>query len=104
MANDDKIKNIQEALQEVYDPEFPIVDIRTLGLIYDIQVHEKKKEIIILMTFTSPSCPSADEIQAQMTNVINGKMPEYTVNIETTFEPLWNLQMMKDPDLIRMFE
>ena len=39
------IQSIEERLKTVYDPEFPLIDIFTLGLIYDIQVKEKNIEI-----------------------------------------------------------
>ncbi|MEI7477492.1 MAG: iron-sulfur cluster assembly protein [bacterium] len=48
---------IIEQLQTVFDPEFPFVDIYTMGLIYDIMPDDEKKTIHITMTLTSPSCP-----------------------------------------------
>ena len=36
---------IEEKLQTVYDPEFPMVDIFTLGLIYAITIQEEEKII-----------------------------------------------------------
>lgn len=98
------IQRIEEQLQTVYDPEFPIVDIWTLGLIYDIHVDENKQEIKLLITFTSPSCPAADQIQEQCITVINEILPMFTVCIEITFDPLRSFDKIKDPDLIRMFE
>jgi len=104
MENKEIVQIVQSRLQEVYDPEFPIVDIRTLWLIYDIKADQKKNIIHILMTFTSPSCPSIDEIQTQVTNSINQELPQYTVQVEVTRDPLRTLQNIKDPDLLRMFE
>lgn len=95
---------IEENLQTVYDPEFPIVDIWTLGLIYDIAVDEEKNSIKLLITFTSPSCPAADQIQEQCITVLNAALPMFTVEIEITFDPLRSFDKIKDPDLIRMFE
>ena len=42
------------AIKTVYDPEIP-VNIWDLGLIYNIEITES--EIVITMTFTSPTCP-----------------------------------------------
>jgi len=102
--NPELITLIEEKLQTVYDPEFPIVDIWTLGLIYDISVDENSHKINLLITFTSPSCPAADQIQEQCINVLNEALPMFTVHIEITFDPLRSLEKVKDPDLIRMFE
>ena len=90
MENNTKelITLIEEKLQTVYDPEFPIVDIWTLGLVYDIGVDEKKKKIHLLITFTSPNCPAADQIQEQCVTVMNEILPHFTVDIEITFDPL----------------
>ena len=98
----DAIQLIEEQLQTVYDPEFPVVDIFTLGLIYDIQVDEDK--VSILMTFTSPSCPMADMIEQMVKNAILEKMPTCEVNVEITFDPMRSPGMIKDEDLQRMFE
>ena len=49
-------EKIQGALRSVYDPEIP-VDIYELGLIYEINIFPINN-IHILMTLTSPACPS----------------------------------------------
>ena len=48
------------ALKEVYDPEIP-VNIYDLGLIYELTIN-KAREVSILMTFTAPNCPMADQV------------------------------------------
>jgi metal-sulfur cluster biosynthetic enzyme len=48
---------IIECLKTVYDPEFPMIDLYTLGLIYDIKINKTTKIINLLMTYTTPSCP-----------------------------------------------
>jgi metal-sulfur cluster biosynthetic enzyme len=98
------LTQIQEKLKTVYDPEFPMIDLYTLGLVYDIAVHEKEKKIQIIMTFTTPACPMAELIQELIKNAIQDILPEYEVEILVTFDPLWTYDMIKDPDLKRMFE
>ncbi|MFZ2150860.1 MAG: metal-sulfur cluster assembly factor [Candidatus Absconditicoccaceae bacterium] len=96
------IQSIEDKLKTVYDPEFPLIDIFTLGLIYDIQI--KDKDINILMTFTTPYCPMADMLKEMITNAINEVLPDYKVVLEVTFDPMWTIEKIKDPDLKRMFE
>ncbi len=36
---------IIEKLKTVYDPEFPLVDLFTMGLIYEVNTEEKEKKI-----------------------------------------------------------
>ncbi|PZM86601.1 MAG: FeS assembly SUF system protein, partial [candidate division SR1 bacterium] len=49
-------QKIEQALQTVYDPDFPVVDIYTLGLIYEVFVDETAEKAKILMSFTTPAC------------------------------------------------
>ena len=51
------INEIIDCLKTVYDPEFPMVDLYTLGLIYDVKVDESNKIINIVMTYTTIACP-----------------------------------------------
>ncbi len=95
---------LEEKLKTIYDPEFPMVDIYTLGLIYDILINEENKEIRILMTFTTAACPMAETLQAMVTNGISEIAPEYTVHLDITFDPMRSPSMIKDEDLKRMFD
>ena len=97
-------KIICEQMETVYDPEFPIVDIFTLGLIYSILVDEDDECIDIVMTYTTPSCPEGELIQQMIVNAINDKLPTFKINIQITFDPQRSLDMIKDQDLRRMFE
>jgi metal-sulfur cluster biosynthetic enzyme len=98
------LEKITEQLQTIFDPEFPIVDIRTMGLIYDIRIDEKLKHVHIVITFTTPACPAGDQILEQVKQVIEQNAPDHSSEIELTFEPMRNLDMIKDPDLRRMFD
>jgi len=53
-----------EAIKQVYDPEIP-VDVYELGLIYDIKIFPVNN-VYVLMTLTSPSCPSAESIPVEI--------------------------------------
>lgn len=96
--------NIEASLQTVYDPDFPVVDIYTLGLIYSIDISEEEKKIKIVMTFTTPVCPMADFLLESVKNAALIPAPDYEVEVETTFDPMWNPKMIRDEDLQRMFE
>jgi len=111
MKIEDRKTIIENALKTVYDPEFPIIDIFTLWLIYEVKVQDhgpaklgKEKKINILMTFTTAACPMAEMLQEMVKNAINERCEGYTVEISITFDPMRNMDMIKDPDLKRMFE
>ena len=98
-----KVREIEERLKTVYDPEFPMIDIYTLWLIYKVTFSPKTKTVNILMTFTTPFCPMADMLQEMVTNAVLEVVPSASVQIEITFEPTRNQTMIKDEDLQRMF-
>ena len=59
---------IIRAIKTVYDPEIP-VDVYELGLIYEIDIKDNK-DVQVLMTLTSPSCPAAESIPSDVKNRI----------------------------------
>ena len=94
---------IIEKLKTVYDPEFPLVDMYTLGLIYGVDLDEEKKVCNITMTFTTPTCPMADMIMELVKNAVLDEISDWDVNIIISFEPMWEPSMIKDSDLQKMF-
>ena len=101
--NNELYEKIIEKLRTVYDPEFPLVDMYTLGLIYDVSIKEGKKICDITMTFTTPTCPMADMIMELVKNAVLDEIPDWEVNIIVSFEPMREPSMIKDPDLQKMF-
>ena len=82
------------ALKEVYDPEIP-VNIYDLGLIYELTIN-KSREVSILMTFTAPNCPMADQVMAEVKESVEA-VPEVTkCTIDLTFEPAWDRSMLSE--------
>ena len=103
----DKLSNeevIEAQLQTVYDPEFPLIDVWTLGLIYGIAVDDETGTITITMTYTTPACPDGELMQQMIISSINERFPMHDVIIDLTFDPMRKIEMMKDDDLKRMFE
>lgn len=88
-----KIKVI-EAIKQVYDPEIP-VDVFELGLIYDIKVFPVNN-VYILMTLTSPACPSAEEIPGEVEAKIREIEGVSDVSVELTFDPPYSQEMMSE--------
>jgi metal-sulfur cluster biosynthetic enzyme len=95
---------LEEKLMTIYDPEFPIADIYTLGLIYEINVDENNQKAEIVMTFTSPTCPAADLLEESVKNALCEIIPAYEHTITITFDPARTPDKMRDDDLKRMFE
>ena len=82
------------ALKQVYDPEIP-VNIYDLGLIYELNI-DKDRKVSILMTFTAPNCPMADEVMHEVEESVK-RVPGVTGSkIELTFEPVWDRSMLSE--------
>jgi FeS assembly SUF system protein len=82
------------ALKTVYDPEIP-VDIYELGLIYEINVFPVNN-VFVLMTLTSPSCPSAEVIPSEVEQKLKAIEGVNDVKVELTFDPPYSQDMMSE--------
>jgi cysteine desulfuration protein SufE len=82
------------ALKQVYDPEIP-VNIYDLGLIYELNI-DKDRKVSIVMTFTAPNCPMADEVMHEVEDSVK-RVPGVTgCTIELTFDPVWDRSMLSE--------
>ncbi len=88
-------EQIWQALETVYDPEIP-VNLKSLGLIYDVVAEEKTKTVNIKMTLTAPGCGMGpvlvDDVKYRVGLVPNVK----NVEVELVFDPPWNREMMSE--------
>ena len=75
----------------VYDPELGI-NVVDLGLIYDIQVEEDR--IVVNMTLTTPACPLAASLPAEVEQVLRERFEGYDVEVNLVWEPRWTPERM----------
>ncbi|MGB3779803.1 MAG: DUF59 domain-containing protein [Tunicatimonas sp.] len=87
-------ERVLNAIKSVYDPEIP-VDIYELGLIYEINVYPVNN-VFILMTLTSPACPSAEAIPSEVEEKIKAIDGINDVKVEVTFDPPYTQDMMSE--------
>lgn len=87
-------EKVLQTLKTVYDPEIP-VDIYELGLIYEISVYPVNN-VYILMTLTSPSCPSAEAIPSEVEEKLRTIEGINDVKVEVTFDPPYSQEMMSE--------
>ena len=87
-------KKIISVIKTVYDPEIP-VDVYELGLIYEVKVYPMGN-VFILMTLTSPSCPSAEEIPGEVEAKVKEMDEVNEVQVELTFDPPYTQDMMSE--------
>ena len=89
-----EIKNkIIEEIRKIYDPELP-VNIYELGLIYDIQVKDRKAKI--KMTLTTPNCPVAESLPKEVKDSIMQIDEVDKVDLDLVWDPPWDKSMMSE--------
>jgi FeS assembly SUF system protein len=81
-------------IQTIYDPEIP-VNIYELGLIYEVNV-DIENNVHVLMTLTAPNCPAAESLPAEVEQKIKAIDGVKSCNVEITFEPTWDQDMMSE--------
>lgn len=86
----EEVKNI---LKTVIDPEIEI-NIVDLGLIYSIK--NDMVNIDIEMTLSTPACPLGDTIIMNIIESIKQVYPDHEVNVNLTFDPPWNPDMISE--------
>ena len=87
-------EQIIQAIKKVFDPEIP-VDVYELGLIYDITILPAN-DVHVLMTLTSPACPSAEEIPDEIKQKILEIEEIGEIDVELTFVPPYTADMMSE--------
>lgn len=88
---EDKIIGV---LKTVFDPEIP-VDIYELGLIYEVRISDDL-EVEIMMTLTSPSCPVAESLPAEVEGKVKSLSELKDAKVTITFDPPWEKEMMSE--------
>ena len=87
-------EKIQNVLKNIYDPEIP-VNIYELGLVYEINVKENGN-VKVIMTLTSPNCPVAESLPAQVKQEVSYLTGVTESEVEITFDPPWSQDMMTE--------
>ena len=91
---DDLKQKIIERLKKVYDPEIP-VNIYELGLIYKIEI-DKKNNVKVDMTLTTPNCPVADSLPKQVKEYIMNVKGVSDVKLNLVWDPPWDKSKMSE--------
>ncbi len=85
---------ILQVLKTIFDPEIP-VNVYDLGLIYEINIDDDLNAHI-LMTLTTPNCPVAESLPAEVKERANGVQGIKDVKVEITFDPPWTQDYLSE--------
>ncbi len=85
---------IIEVIRTCYDPEIP-VNLYDMGLIYGIGI-DSEGMVWIDMTLTSPHCPVAETLPAEVCERVRMCPGVKDVHVEIVWEPTWDMEMMSE--------
>jgi FeS assembly SUF system protein len=94
LSQRDVENQVIEVLKTIYDPEIP-VNIYDLGLIYEVKVDDEFN-IAIDMTLTSPNCPVAESLPAEVETKTGGLWCVKSSKVEIIWDPPWDKEMMSE--------
>ena len=92
--NTELMQRVIDEIKTCYDPEIP-VDIWELGLIYELDLNDES-DLKITMTLTSPNCPVAETLPAEVENKLKLVQGIRSAVLTLTFEPTWTKEMMSE--------
>jgi len=87
-------KKIINMLKTIQDPEIP-VDIFELGLVYEIKIDDNF-DVTIEMTLTSPNCPVAESMPAEVKEKVGYVFGVNSVEVNIVFDPPWSHDFMSE--------
>jgi len=90
-------QDVITVLKTIFDPEIP-VDIYELGLIYEVKFTDAEggQKVDVQMTLTSPNCPVAESMPADVKQKVLSMDGVVDADVEIVFEPAWTQDMMSE--------
>lgn len=94
---DDQIheRQVWQALETIYDPEIP-VNLKSLGLIYTVDINQTDKSVYIEMTLTAPGCGMGPVLVGDVKHRVKLVPNVKHVEVELVFDPPWHRDMMSE--------
>lgn len=87
-------EEIRVWLEEVKDPEIPVLSLNDLGVITGIDIADSGK-VTVNMTPTFTGCPAMDVMKSDVEEVLRKKEIE-NFEVRLTFETQWNSNMISE--------
>lgn len=88
------MRNTWELLEEVKDPEVPVLSIVDLGIVRDIHAHNAD-EVEVVITPTYSGCPAMDVIGSNIKTVLR-KAGYQKVDVKTVLSPAWTTDWLTE--------
>lgn len=93
ITNTSDKKLIYSYLEEIKDPEVPVLSITDLGIVRDVMLNNDEPEVIITPTYTG--CPAMDMITASIKLVLTSYGYK-NVKVTSVLSPAWTTDWMSE--------
>ncbi|MEA2058416.1 MAG: 1,2-phenylacetyl-CoA epoxidase subunit PaaD, partial [Actinomycetota bacterium] len=87
-------REIWTALEEVVDPEIPVLTIADMGILRDIEITDGGS-VVVTITPTYSGCPAMDLIRTEILAALS-KAGVDDGEVRTVFSPAWTTDWMND--------
>ncbi len=94
-------EDIWNVLEEVTDPEIPVLTVTDLGIVRDIKAGEDSVEVIITPTYSG--CPAMNTIEVNIRAVLQEKGFD-NVKVTTVLHPAWTTDWITERGRQRLKE
>lgn len=84
---------VRTILQNVTDPEIPVLTIEDLGIIRGINVKDNG-QVTVVITPTYSGCPAMDTIEDDIRSALNDA--GFDVDVKTVLDPPWTTEWMSN--------
>ncbi len=86
-------KEIWSILEEVEDPEIPIINVVEMGIVRGVKINDENIEVIITPTYSG--CPAMKTIEEDIAEILREKKIG-NFQIKTVLSPAWTTDWMTD--------
>lgn len=88
-----ELQDIWRALDEIADPEIPVVSLVEMGIVRDIRF--ENDSVVVTMTPTFAGCPAFDLMRAAIVEKLHA-MDIQRVEVKTVLTPPWSSDWITD--------
>lgn len=95
------VKEIYHILNEVKDPEIPVLTVNDMGIIRDVEF--KDNGVLVTITSTYTGCPAMDLIELQIVEALE-KEGMTNVKVSLVLDPPWSTDWISEEGLKKLEE
>ena len=96
-----KKNKVWELLDQISDPEIPVLTIRDLGILRDVEIAEEK--VVVTITPTYSGCPAMTTIEDDISALfIKEGIQDFDINL--VLSPAWTTDWMSEEGRVKLRE